>query len=125
MTTDLWAAIQPPLPGMPGTNGQGSIYFMWDGRLYIKIGHTVRPVKIRGGELRSIEIMSIPGPMFEEKRLHRRYQALRQGTSEWFWPGDPLLSDLFYLAGKLKDERAYALLCKIRRAGTWRPGKAA
>jgi len=123
-TVDLWEAVQPPLPDMPEVTGEGQVYFFWDGRLYIKIGWTARPIKRRGGELRAIPIMAIPGSRLLEKRLHRRYAALRQGDSEWFWPDDLLINDLFYLAGKIKpggDERAYKILYAARRAGQWRP----
>jgi hypothetical protein len=135
---DLWQAADPPpehavqqtLDGQPATE-RGLVYFAWDG-CYLKLGYTTRSPKRRGGELDIEIIFSVPGTPLLERQLHRRYAALRMGDpdhSEWYWPADELIGDLFYIAGcglmpGPDKDRAYRILNRIRRRRIF-PGEAA
>lgn len=66
------------------------VYYGTDG-LNIKIGFTSREPRRRGGELRLRMILTVPGTIFDERRLHSQWRHLRIGNSEWYRPGPRLL----------------------------------
>lgn len=117
--TALWGLAQEPLPGMPAKEAPGLVYFAWSAP-YIKIGYTERELKRRGGELKVQMFLSVPGSRLDEKRLHRIYGSCRMGGGEWFWPDARLVADLFWLAGKQRNEKAYVVLRHIQAVSQWR-----
>ena len=66
------------------------VYYATEGCL-VKIGHTSRSPRRRGGELKVDMLLTIPGGEFEERRHHRMWAKYRIGRSEWFRPGDEML----------------------------------
>lgn len=68
----------------------GVVYYGTDGSR-IKIGHTLRPVRRRGGELGIAMLLEEPGGPWVERQHHRRWRAYRIGDTEWFYPADGLL----------------------------------
>ena len=68
----------------------GFVYYGTDGSR-IKIGHTHGPLRRRGGELGITILHHETGGTWAERQHQRRWRAYRIGTSEWFFPADPLL----------------------------------
>lgn len=67
----------------------GSVYYATDG-CNIKIGHTERQPKRRGGEIKTEIIYSVPGGLLDERRHHRMWAKYRIGSTEWFRPSGEL-----------------------------------
>ena len=106
---------------MPEVPSTGVVYLAYDGQLYFKAGWTSRPAKVRGGELKLDIILTIPGTVMDEKRLHRRWAASRLNkSSEYFFPNRQMWEDLFWLAGKFGNEITYAKLRRIARQSRWK-----
>jgi hypothetical protein len=70
----------------------------------IKIGVGVRPrsrlKQLQTGSSATLELMgAIPGGIWEERELHRKWQRYRV-RGEWFEPNAELLSEIWKMIGK-------------------------
>lgn len=92
------------LPELPAL-AQPAVYFMTDG-VRVKIGYTERPPRRRGGELKTEVIYVQPGDEVAERREHRRWQANRIGSTEWFEATPTLLVWLALRISLSTDARA-------------------
>lgn len=64
---------------------------------HIKIGYSKQPLKrlrtLQGRSPRELHLLSVEyGGRARESELHRKFAHLRVGNSEWFDPGEPLLT---------------------------------
>lgn len=89
----------------------GSVYYATDG-CNIKIGHTERQPKRRGGEIKTEIIYSIPGGLIDERRHHRMWAKCRIPGTEWFRPADDML---LWLAAQLTQHGPTRELATLRQ----------
>lgn len=96
------------------TEAREIAYVMTDLK-YIKIGHTGRSARRRGGELRAFPLFELAGGEQMEDRLHERFAKQRIGDSEWFKPEGELLLWVIRRVCQEGNPRACALLWETIR----------